>query len=750
MTSFSERPVFFQGGVLSDEDLNALSEYFRQRSARHALAVHSWGIAAGLDLVEREAVGGGIDVYLRPGYAIDGYGRPIVVLEPYKLPGDLFAQASSGLVAVWLRYVESSGEGVRPGFRVCECDEAFKRVNEGWAVEAGERDSVLERHGGIDTLSGGLEDPREIIRSYDDDGPLICDGSVPYQVLPEDSAQAFWLVPLGYVSWQAGAPGQFVARTDEQQRLSRAARRQVGVVTEGIHAANGVIRLRDRRTATDGTLDNDVACALDAIEEADFDTETGAVVFEDLVWVEGNLRIEGNARLFGTKVEFRDDDGEDQNVPLYLRRNPGVGLAPDGQDLALVLGTEAGSQDHNRLIVGTENADGSHETKLVITDGGKLGIGVGEPQAYADVADDLVIGGGDDQGLTIAGGVTGNIRFADGTAEEPSERGRISYDHAADKLILGAASEDRVWLTGQGHVGIGTDDPKAGLHVVTGSDASLGSNSGRLIINAVDGLNLVMDGNEIQARDDGATSPLHLQAEGGSLVYNQHQGETQRITFVEQGAIGIGVDGPACPLHITNGAAATLSDESGFLLLGALSGTNLVMDNNEVQVRNGGSGATLFLQPEAGDINLASGGMWVGANGRVGVGTTSPSDPLEVRGNVRLGGSGNLYAPGGVNNLRIVVGRVLQNGDVAYGSGYDPDRTDEGRYRVDFDSAFASPPVVVVTSIEQPLGGSSYDNLPTVHDLSSGGFRVRFKDTTPGSEGDYQDTEFSFVAMGAR
>jgi hypothetical protein len=749
MSSFSERPVFFPGEFLSDEELNALSDYFRQRSARHALALHSWGIAAGLDLVEHEAVGGGMDVFLQPGYAFDGYGRPIVVTEPYKLPGDLFAQASSGLVAVWLRYVETSGAGVRPGFRVCECDAAYKRVDESWVVEAGERESARERHSGIETASGPVEDPREILRASVDDAPLICDGSVPFQTLPE-AKDAFWLIPLGYVSWQAGAPGQLVARTEEQQRLSRAARRQVGLVTEGIHAANGVIRLRDRFTGLDAGFDSETRCALEAMGEADFDIDSGPVVFEDLVWIEGNLRIEGNARLFGTKLEFRDADGEERDVPLYLRRNPGVGIGPDGQDLALVLGPEAGSQDHNRLIVGTEKGDGSHETKLVITDGGKLGIGVGEPQAYADGADALVIGGADEQGMTIAAGAIGRIRFADGTGEDQAESGRIAYDHGTDTLSLGADGEDRVWLTGQGHLGIGTEAPGAGLHVVTGSDATLAANSGMLIINEIDGPNLVMDGNEIQARDDGSTSPLYLQAEGGSLVYNRHQGESQRITFVQQGRIGIGEDNPRCPLHIANGTDVTLGDSSGYLLLGSVGGHNLVIDDNEIQARDNGAGRTLHLQLSAGDVNLSNGTLWTRANGRVGVGTNDPRESLEVRGNLRLGGSGELFAPGGPDNLRILVGRVLTNGAHAFGSGFQCARVAEGQYRVDFDTSFAAPPAVVVTTIEQIGGPSAHDNLATVDTLGSGGFNVRFKDTTPTAEGDFQNSEFCFIVTGLR
>ena len=746
MASTNQRPKFFQGQYLGADDLTDLSDYFYQRSSRHNLGLHSWGIATGLELVEQDAIGGGIDVFVQPGYAIDGYGRPVVVTEPQKLSGDLLVQSDTGLVPIWIRYSEFESDGVRTGFKVCECDEEFERINESFILEAGIRETIFQRQSGVILSGATVQDPREVLRHYHADADLICDGSVPFQQLPESGEDVFWLIPLGYVNWQAGAPGSFVARSDEQQRMSRSLRRQIGVITEDIHASNGVIRLKHRGSPTDGSLDNDVICQQHQIIEDDFDLTQGPLEFEDLVWVEGNLRIEGNARLFGSKLEFRDDLGEENDVPLYLMRSDKEGWSADSQDLWLFLGTEDKSMGNNRLIIGTENPDGSLQNKVIVTDQGKVAIGDLNPADYFQGADDVVIGEGADLGLTIASTNTGNIRFASGTGDEAEKKGQISYDHNDDSMSFGTEAEERVWITATGRVGVGTEDPKAGVHIVTGSAANLADSSGQLVINEIDDINLVMDGNEIQARNAGSTSTLYLQARGGKLVYNHHSGALQKVTFTEQGRIGIGVSNPKVPLHIVNGTDVTISDDSGFLLLGQTSGLNMAMDDNEIQARSNGAVSTLMLQRVGGDVRLGA-SNYVKDNGRVGIGFSNPAEKLAVRGNIKLGGNGELFAPGGVENLRIITGRIAAgDGATDFGSGFSSSRTSEGKYRITFDVAFPQAPAITVT----PINSSADDNLPTIDSLSSNSFRVHFKDTTPSSEGDFQDTQFSFIAIGAR
>ncbi len=67
------------------------------------------------------------------------------------------------------------------------------------------------------------------------------------------------------------------------------------------------------------------------------------------------------------------------------------------------------------------------------------------------------------------------------------------------------------------NVGIGTTIPKTRLHIVGGSDANYIDTSGYLVTGDVATSNIIIDDNEIMARNNGASAPLYLQVSGGDL-----------------------------------------------------------------------------------------------------------------------------------------------------------------------------------------------------------------------------------------
>ena len=82
MATQIDRPRFFEGQYLDARDLTTAVEYTRIRDARHLLGAHTWGILIGLAL-KPLTTGAQISWFLQPGYAFDGFGRPIVVLAPF-------------------------------------------------------------------------------------------------------------------------------------------------------------------------------------------------------------------------------------------------------------------------------------------------------------------------------------------------------------------------------------------------------------------------------------------------------------------------------------------------------------------------------------------------------------------------------------------------------------------------------------------------------------------------------------------
>lgn len=195
------------------------------------------------------------------------------------------------------------------------------------------------------------------------------------------------------------------------------------------------------------------------------------------------------------------------------------------------------------------------------------------------------------------------------------------------KLVFHTNGADRMFITPGGNVGIGAADPISKLQIVGGTDLSLLSN-GFLMLGTESASNLVFDNNEIQARNDSATSTLYLQGEGGRLSAGNLSDANLQIdgtsvqalfngtaeTLILQGVnggktrLGNGFDFSNTKLHISTGVDAGLAaNQSGYLMIGMSNAENLVFDNNEILARNNGVATTLFLARDGSKVQLGNG-----------------------------------------------------------------------------------------------------------------------------------------------
>jgi hypothetical protein len=286
----NERPRFYEGQYLGAGDLSAASLYGRVAQARHALGAHTWGIAIGLDLVERKLPSGEVQVTVAPGMAWDGYARPVVVLAPALLGADHFRNfqgntpSNGQLLSVWLRYDETEAGAPSAGFESCAGGDQQARVIESFAIELGE---PIIPHGSL-TIAGRAVDAAKARSAFNPGAPDVYDESVPYQAFPDGGSLPPWWIPIGKVRWQKlpGQPGRLLARNDSapdamhrDSNLNRSFRHHLGVVAETIHAADGVLRLRDRWS-----------------DPAAIASDPKNPPVNDLLWVEGNMRVLGDAR----------------------------------------------------------------------------------------------------------------------------------------------------------------------------------------------------------------------------------------------------------------------------------------------------------------------------------------------------------------------------------------------------------------------------------------------------------------------
>jgi hypothetical protein len=100
-----------------------------------------------------------------------------------------------------------------------------------------------------------------------------------------------------------------------------------------------------------------------------------------------------------------------------------------------------------------------------------------------------------------------------------------------------------------------------------------------------------------------------------------------------------------------------------------------------------------------------------------------------------------LLAPGGVENLRILRGRISGSGGISTGSGFSVAKTGTGAYTVTFTVGFTGEPTVTATTqVALPRIATC-----TLVGAASASFRT-FESTT----GAAIDQDFHFIAIGPR
>lgn len=527
MGAQDQRPSFYEGQYLAAEDLAAIVGYMRTADARHALGAHTWGIAIGLYLLERPAPGasGRREVILLPGAAWDGFGRAIVVTRPTRLPEELFAtipyeddldapgagpSPKGRAVRVWLSYKEIAARQPPPGYESCSEDDQNARVAETFEFVVGDYPEGPMREGNVVIATETLPAKKALAR-FDAAAAALHDTSVPHQTFPAGKATPRWLVPVGLVRWVArdGDLGYFGASDAvpeyRMKDCTRAFRRYIGAVVESLVAADGAIVLqrRDKDPKTHHKLAWLLACGGRSEE-----------LLKDLAWIEGNLRVIGDAKLAGGKLLMRDADGEDEGAPIYLARtgddpnlgsrkccdDPGVAdaaaLAKSPREFRAAIGKLG--QNAHRFIVGPEVPDLTLKPRLVVLSGmgekddrdveGRVGVNTRNPNAALEVMGDWNATTKEDGAIRVSGKQP-TIRYEGGSdvngikwitqvTDNPSGAYRIAYRVPPSapngkpdwQGVVNVMVADPARKSGE-KVGVRTSSPAAPLGVRADGDA---------------------------------------------------------------------------------------------------------------------------------------------------------------------------------------------------------------------------------------------------------------------------------------
>eukprot|EP01043_Picozoa_sp_COSAG02_P075431 COSAG02_NODE_15553_length_1160_cov_4.970782_1_plen_369_part_01 len=329
------------------------------------------------------------------------------------------------------------------------------------------------------------------------------------------------------------------------------------------------------------------------------------------------------------------------------------------------------------------NTGGSGASKLdlggavSIIEGGNVGIGTTNPDSKLHVASgNVLISNNQFYTAENTGGT--NYKLAGLTSGNVIQIGAIDYTSAStvfaggDNLRLttgGASGTTRLYINSSGNVGIGTTNPSRGNLVVEGDFQTTASGNGQLaVISKVSGSDpaakdiggQMVFGGPISASDSHRTFGLvggykENNTSGdraGYLAFGTRQNAGSRDIFERMridsiGNVGIGTVSPAYNLTIADALTSTpktllefdannITNGGGYNIDFRTSSNNTA-DRYVARIRGirEGDGAKSQLSFWTENSGLFQ-RMTIKADGNVGIGTTSPTAPLDVLG-VRAG-----------------------------------------------------------------------------------------------------------------
>lgn len=241
------------------------------------------------------------------------------------------------------------------------------------------------------------------------------------------------------------------------------------------------------------------------------------------------------------------------------------------------------------------------------------------------------------------------------------------------------------------------------------------------------------------------SAPLATHAKSAFSLAAANGSPANAVNVDSDGKVGVGTVAPTHTVHIaTSTPTLALQDtDSTTSQVGYLS----FRDSGNVERAWFGFGSA--GDPDISVVNARTNGdiiLSTLGGGRVGVGTAAPLSALDVRGDIRLGASGQFRAPACEENLRIIRGTIEVDGSIVRGSGFTAQRTDVGKYVITFVTPFAATPTITATAVRNLAEPFTVciDNVapPTASQVTLVTYRHGLND--------YLSDRFDFIAIGPR
>jgi hypothetical protein len=331
--------------------------------------------------------------------------------------------------------------------------------------------------------------------------------------------------------------------------------------------------------------------------------------------VNGSIRLSNSGKVEGRTFPYTTNIGSGADATTtFLNAGSTSGYL---SRIALAGGS---ATDPNTIKFLTSSSE-----RMRITAGGNVGIGTTLPSVQLDIEDssNVII----DLNTTTANANT-TIRFQ----EAGTVKATMGYEGASDVVLIangGFTAGNGINIDSSNNVGIGTASPGEKLHVSGRTRVDQNSQALDLV-----GTDHVYSAWYPRGTSNGrkaymgyasasATDFTVMNEDSGAFVIGTNGSERMRITST--GNVGIGTASPDYPLTVYNASGAVLKLDSG--------GAN----NSQVRFHEAGTlkGAITYL-PASDQIRIYNTGdiVTIGTN-NVGIGTTSPTQKLDVNGTAR-------------------------------------------------------------------------------------------------------------------
>lgn len=213
------------------------------------------------------------------------------------------------------------------------------------------------------------------------------------------------------------------------------------------YVTTAVNNLIDSAPGTMNTL-NEIAAAIN--DDADFNTTVNTAINLKAPLASpsltGTVTITGASSAYNTLQLTSNSTGHGTIINLGDTSDANYGSITQ-------FATSAGEGGRMRFIAGT--------TETMNLKGGNVGIGTSSPSRLLDIENST---SGGSTLVSLVSATDGNVQLLMGDTASDTQ-GKVFYDNVADEMSLHANGAERVRIDSSGNVGIGTDDPKAKLHV---------------------------------------------------------------------------------------------------------------------------------------------------------------------------------------------------------------------------------------------------------------------------------------------